>query len=66
MRRNSRTDEILGLVGRAMGTVVGAPQSGFRSLSSVLPAQPQGASPKVSKNDLTEKEAEEILRKLDQ
>ncbi len=44
MRRNSKADEVLGLLGRALGTVAGAPQVGFRPLSAVLPLQPIGAS----------------------
>ena len=60
MRRNSRADEVLGLVGRALGTVAGAPQSGFRSLSSVLPAQIQGAATAVSELATPAERAESI------
>ncbi len=60
MRRNSKADEVLGLVGRALGTVAGAPQSGFRSLSSALPAQTQGAATAVSELAAPAERAESI------
>ncbi len=43
MRRNSRADEVFGLLGRALATVAGAPQTAQRPLASVLRAQPIGA-----------------------
>jgi 3-demethoxyubiquinol 3-hydroxylase len=43
MRRNSRADEVFGLLGRALSTVAGAPQTAQRPLASVLRPQPIGA-----------------------
>ncbi len=48
MRRNSPTDEALGLLGRALATVAGAPQTGQRPLTAVLTAHPVGAFAEVA------------------